>query len=138
MEAHGADTLNWEQIQWVFTTVTGAFTMIYGAVLTYIFKEIERLNAKQDGIIKTALEQADKGDERLRSVLEAVRARLEGVCSREELESLRRKIDDNQTAAAKDRENIAVMMATRAQVEQKFEQFYERILTAMAQKTKEV
>jgi hypothetical protein len=118
-------------MQWVFTTVIGAFSVIYGAILTYIFKELERLHAKDDNIVQMVLQQTSAGDDRLRAALDTVKERLSTLASRDEILQIRSSLEEDRKAAARDRENIAVMMATKDGVKDQLERFTNKVLDAV-------
>ena len=130
METHG-ENVNWEQMQWVVTTILGGFSVIYGAILTYIFKELERLHTKDDSIVEMVLRQTAMTDERFRSSVDYLREKMNSVASKEEMQALRQAIEDDRKSAARDRENIAVMMATKDGMQTQLDRFANRILDAV-------
>jgi len=136
MEPHGApESVNWEQMQWVFTTVLGGFSVVYGAILTYVFKELERLHSKDDYLAQLILQQNAANDDRFRANIEAVRDKLDRLASKEEISYLRQIVEDDRKVAARDRENIAVMMATKETVQTQFDRLSAKLLEAVGKRT---
>lgn len=123
MEPHVSEAVNWEQLQFVFSVILGGFSVVYGAILTYIFKELERLHTKDDSIIQMVMNQTNTTDERFRLAVDAIRSKMDIIVSKEEMQALRSSIEEDRKIAARDRENIAVMMATKESTKEMLERF---------------
>jgi hypothetical protein len=100
-------------VQWAITTVLGVFAFSSGFVLKNIYAELTELKANLDKLEMEVLARAVSGDKALWSALESIRTSLDQVVKREEFYRMHVEIMDDRKRAAVDRENIAVMMASK-------------------------
>jgi len=124
----GNDSALWNAAQWVVTTIIGLFTFFYGLFMKNINDEMKELKRRQDVMAKDVAEGAAEGDNSLRQDLMVIRAKLEQVVARDELVRLQHAIDEDRKQAAHDRANIAVMMATKSELERQLDKLYTRLM----------
>ena len=124
----GNETGFWSNIQWGATTIIGLFTFFYGLWMKYVYEEIKGLKAKQEIMEKDAADIVSKGDDQLWDALESIRTKLDQVVARDELLRLQTAIDEDRKQSAHDRANIAVMMATKTELERQLDKLYNRLM----------
>lgn len=124
----GNETGFWANIQWVATTVIGLFTFFSGLWMKYVYEEIKTIKAKQELMEKDAADNVSKGDDQLWDALESIRTKLDQVVARDELLRLQTAIDEDRKQSAHDRANIAVMMATKTELERQLDKLYNRLM----------
>jgi hypothetical protein len=124
----GSESAVWNAAQWVATTIIGLFTFFYGLFMKNISDEMKDVKRRQDVIARDAAEGAIEGDNSLRQDIAAIRIKLEQVVARDELIRLQYAIDEDRKQAAQDRANIAVMMATKHELERQLDKLYTRLM----------
>lgn len=121
----------WSSLQWAVTTIIGLLVSVYGAIFMYLFAELGRLKDRQDTFSRDAAAHSKDGDESLWEALNSIREKLDVLVAKEEFIRLQESIEADRRLAAQDRANIAVMMATKNELERQLDAHYNRLITTV-------
>jgi len=117
-----------EKLQWVVTTVLGIIAFFFALWAKYIGDELKFLKEQQNAFSREANESRKTGDDGIWEVLESIRDRINHLVHKDELLRLQQSLEEDRRLAANDRANIAVMMATKAELERQLDKLYDRLM----------